>query len=389
MEHDLLTRQERGRLWLRLGIRILLAVAAVLLVLFVGLPLLSLLLPFVLALIVAWLLNPLIRALQRRLSVSRKLISMVLIILIFCIIGGILFGLVWMAVDQLRSLFENWGSVTDALLAMITSVTDWLDGLGRFLPESLQSAGSNLSSTLMGWIKNLDISRWLAWATERAPNLVSGVSSFAVAAVVFIMASYFITGDYPRLRFLLTDRVGADTRAFCGSVRKIFMDAFGGYLKSQLILSLGVFVILAIGFSLIRQPYGLVLAVCLAVLDFIPIIGAGTVMVPWLVIDLIGGSFVHAIQYAVIWGLIVLFRRLAEPKILGNQTGLSPILSLVGIYAGMRLAGVLGMIVGPLLILVCINLAKIGVFRPAVSDVRMAVRDVQAILREGRREKNP
>lgn len=384
MEHDLLTWPERGRLWLRLGIRAVLVIAAVLLLVYAVPPLLSLLLPFVLALLVAWLLNPMVRWLQRKLTISRKLISMVLVILLFCVIGGALFGLAWAAVQQVISLFRNWSSLTDAILSMLDSVTRWLDGLGRLLPASLQFNADRLFNAVADWLRNLDISGWLADLAGRAPSLVSSVSSFAVSAVVFITASYFITGDYPRLRFLFTDRVPADTRAFGASVKRIFMEAFGGYLKSQLILSLGVAVILTVGFLVVGQPYGLVLALFLAILDFIPIIGAGTVMVPWAVIDLIAGQYIHAIQFAVIWGLIVLFRRFAEPKILGNQTGLSPILSLVGIYVGMRLGGVGGMILGPLLLLVCINLTKLGIFRPVVSDLRMAFRDVRGILRESR-----
>ena len=384
MEHDLLTWPERGRLWMRLGIRAVLLIAAILLLVYAVPPLLSLLLPFVLALIVAWLLNPMVRWFQRKLSVSRKLVSMILVVLLFCVIGGALFGLAWAAVQQVISLFRNWPAVTDALLSMLDSVTRWLDNLGRFLPASLQISADGLFTSLADWLRGLDISSWLAGLAGRAPSMVSAVSSFAVSTVVFITASYFITGDYPRLRFLFTDRVPADTRAFCGSVKRIFMEAFGGYLKSQLILSLGVAVILAVGFSIVGQSYGLVLAIFLAVLDFIPIIGAGTVMVPWAVIDLIVGNYIHAIQFAVIWGLIVLFRRFAEPKILGNQTGLSPILSLVGIYVGMRLGGVGGMIIGPLLLLVCINLTKLGIFRPVVSDLRMAVRDIRSILRESR-----
>ena len=121
-------------------------------------------------------------------------------------------------------------------------------------------------------------------------------------------------------------------------------------------------------------------------LDFIPIVGAGTIMVPWAVIDLITGKWQEAVGLLVIWGLIVLFRRVAEPKILGNQTGLSPILSLVGIYVGMKLGGVFGMIVGPLTLLVLINLGKLGIFRPTMDDLRLASRDVMGILKAGRRE---
>lgn len=386
MEHCPLTWRERGRLWMRLGIRAALVIAVVLLVVHGLPPLFSLLAPFVFALIVAWLFNPLVRWLQRKLSMSRKVLSLILLILSFCVIGGVLYGLIRLALGQARSLLENWQTLVDEVLAVVDSVTAWLNRLGRFLPAGVLTTGEDLAQRLVEWLQGLDLSGRIAALAGRAPSLVSGVSSFAVASVVFVMASYFITSDYPRLRFLLTDQVPADTRAFCGTVKKIFMEAFGGYLKSQLLLSLGVFLILAVGFFVTSQPYGLLLAAGLAVLDFIPIVGAGTIMVPWAVIDLITGKWQEAVGLLVIWGLIVLFRRVAEPKILGNQTGLSPILSLVGIYAGMKLGGVFGMIVGPLTLLVLINLGKLGIFRPTMDDLRLASRDVMGILKAGRRE---
>lgn len=378
MEHDLLTGEERGRLWLRLSIRGLIIAAAVLLLVFAVPPLVSLLLPFLFGLIVAWLLNPVVRWLHRRVSVSRKVISLVLIVLLFCLIGSALFGLVWMAVSEVRSLFENWNAVTDGLLGMLNNVNTWLSGLERFLPGF---RADDLLHSFADWLRSLDVSGWLASMAGRAPSLLSAVSGFAIAVVVFLMASYFITGDYPRLRFLVTDRVPADARAFCATVKRIFMEALGGYLKSQLILTLGVFGILLIGFTVVKQPYGLVLAVVLAVMDFIPIIGSGTVMVPWVAVDIMMRDYTHAIGFAIIWGLVVLFRRVAEPKILGDQTGLSPILSLVGIYVGMRLAGVAGMVISPLLLLVFINLMRLGIFHPTAADLRAAFRDVRAILR--------
>lgn len=384
MEPKQLTWKERGELWMRLGIRAVLLVAAVLVLIYGVLPLLSLLSPFVLALVLAWLLNPLVRWLQRKLSVSRKVLTLVLLILVFGIIGGILFGLAWMGVAQVRSLFENWQGVMESVLTAMDGVVDWLGGLGGILPEGVLTTGEGLAEMAEQWLRGLDVSGWLTSLAGRAPSLVSGVSGFVVATIVFVMASYFITGDYPRMRFLITDRVPSPARSFCGEVRRIFMGAFGGYLKSQLLLSLIVFVILAVGFVAIRQPYGLLLAAVLAVLDFIPIIGSGTVMVPWAVVDLIVGDYARAVQLLVIWGIVALFRRVGEPKILGDQTGLSPILSLVGIYVGMRVGGVLGMIVGPLLLLVVINLAKLGIFRPVANDLSLAASDISGILQGAR-----
>ncbi len=393
MEQTQLSWHERGQLWLRLGLRGALTLGAAALVVWVGLPLASLLSPFLFALVLAWLLNPAVRWLQRKTNISRKAVSMVLVILVFAVIGGVLFGLGWMAVDQVRSLFNNRQSVLDdflnGLLGVVNSVQRWIAGLNGVVPDEVITTGEDLINTIVGWVQGLDLSGWFAQMAGQAPSMVTNVSGFAVALVVFMMGSYFITGDYPRLRFELTDRVPMVARDFCRSVKDIFMSAFGGYVKSQLILSAGVFIILSIGFFLMGQPYGLLLAFGLAVLDFIPIIGAGTVMVPWAVIDMVLAQYGEAAALMAVWGVIVLFRRFAEPKILGDQTGLSPILSLVGIYVGMKLGGVLGMVVGPLLLLVCINLAKLGIFRPVLDDLGMAARDINAILRSGRKGDHP
>ena len=386
MEPIQLTWKQRGELWLRLGVRAVLLALALLALRYGVLPALSLLSPFVLALVFSWLLNPPVRWLQKKLTISRGPITMALLILVFGVVGGVLWALSWMAVEQVQTLFLNWEAIVDALLTNVDQVLEWFGGLEDLLPGGAYNAGERVAQLLENWVRDIDVSGWLKVVADRAPSLVGQVSTFVVATIVFLMATYFITADYPRLRFFITDRVPAPARSFCRDVRRIFMEAFGGYLKSQLIISFVVFVILALGFFAIGQPYGLLLALGFAVLDFIPIIGSGTVMVPWAVVDIIVGDYTHAVQLMVIWGIIALFRRLGEPKILGDQTGLSPILSLVGIYVGMLMGGVLGMIVGPLLLLVLINLGKLGIFSPVMGDLSLAASDVAAILKSGHKK---
>ena len=207
-----------------------------------------------------------------------------------------------------------------------------------------------------------------------------GFPSFVIALVIYIMATYLLTADYPYLRSRAAQHMDEGLLHFLGQVRSVALGAFGGYLKAEFFLSVGVFFILLAGFTVIRQPYGLLLALALAVLDFIPIVGAGTVMVPWAFIALFVGDFTSAVELMVIWGIIALFRRAMEPKFVGDQTGLSPILSLVSIYVGMKLGGVVGMILGPILLLVLLNLAGMGMFHGLRLDLIAAVRDIAAIL---------
>lgn len=91
----------------------------------------------------------------------------------------------------------------------------------------------------------------------------------------------------------------------------------------------------------------MLLAVVLGVMDFIPIIGAGTVMVPWTAVLFALGSWERGLALLAVWGVICLFRRIVEPKVVGNQTGLHPLLSLFAIYVGMKIGGLLAMILAP------------------------------------------
>ena len=384
METQELSWRERGRLWARLGIRLALAALAWLLLMRVGLPLLSLLMPFVPALCTAWLLNPLVRTLHQRLGVSRKLTSILLILLILAGAGGVIAAFVWNIALETAALAADWSSLERELSATLDAVNAFLQGAFTLLPEQV---GQAAQEALSGLGEDL-----LAWASDTLPDLVtalaggaaglaSSVPSFAVAAVVFLMGSYFITADYPRLRYLATHRLPGPVRNLLAEVRAAAVSAFGGYVKAEFILSVGVFFILLAGFLLIGQPYALLLAFVLAVLDFIPILGSGTVLVPWAVVDLVTRDVRHAVELMVIWGVVALFRRVGEPKVVGDQTGLSPILSLISIYVGMRLGGVLGMVLGPVVFLVVINVVRLGVFHNTLADLRLAAGDLWAFFR--------
>lgn len=381
MEHKQLTWPQRAALWLRLGIRLGLTALAVWLAARFGRPLLSLFAPFLLALIAAAALNPLVKKLQRLLGWNRQVLTLLLLFLIFGLLGGGLALLVYAAAGQLVSLVQNWGGLLDSLQTVMDQLEALFARLLTLVPLQVNEIVENAGDSLFQWLseaapaalRNLGLE-----AGERA----MGLPAFLVALVIFIMATFLLTADYPYLRSRYVQHLDEGLLRFLGQLRTTALGAFGGYVKAEFLLSVGVFFILLAGFFLIRQPYGLLLSLGLAVMDFIPIIGAGTVMVPWAFVALFTGDLSAAVELMAIWGVIALFRRVMEPKFVGDQTGLSPILSLVSIYVGMKLAGVLGMVFGPVVLLVVLNLAGMGMFRGARLDLEAAARDIAAILSE-------
>lgn len=379
MRSGQLTWKQRGWLWLRLGIRLVLTVLVVVLTARFGPTVLSLFAPFVAALIAAVLLNPMVRWLQRQLGGSRQFITLVLLLVLFGLVGAAVGLLGYVAGQELVSLVQNW----NGLLAKLQSVLDQMEALfarlWSLVPPQLYDSVQTVTEGAMDWLSTATpdlFNRILDYTKDKA----MGVPSFVIALVMFVMATYFLTADYPYLRTKAVQNMDDGLLQFLSQVRVTALGAFGGYLKAELLLTVGVFFILLAGFLVTRQSYGLLLALGLAILDFIPIVGAGTVMVPWAVIALFTRDYPTAIRMMVIWGVISLFRRVMEPKFVGDQTGLSPIASLVSIYVGMKAAGVLGMILGPILLLVVLNLAGMGMFRGLRLDLAAAVTDVAAIL---------
>ena len=379
MERRQLTWRQRGALWLRLGLRLGLAALALWLAASIGRKLLSLFAPFLFALIAAALLNPPVKKLQRALGWSRQALSAVLLYVMYGRLGGGMALLGYALVGQLISLVQNWSGLLDSM----QSVLDQLEALSAHLltlvPPQVTQLVEEAGEQLFQWLSDA-VPNALASLGKEAGEKAMGVPSFLVALIIFVMATFLLTADYPYLRSRAVQHTDEALLRFLGQLRSTALGAFGGYLKAEFLLSVGVFFILLIGFFLIHQPYGLLLALGLAVMDFIPIIGAGTVMVPWAFVSLFTGDIPTAVELMVIWGIIALFRRVMEPKFVGDQTGLSPILSLVSIYVGMKLAGVLGMVFGPVILLVLLNLTGMGIFRGLRLDLAAAAEDIMAIL---------
>lgn len=387
MDYNQLTWAQRGRLWLRLCIRLVGTALVVWLLSMFGGPLLTLFMPFILALAAAALLDPVVRLLQKRLKWARKWVALVVVVVLVGSLGAVLALLIRAGVREAISLAENW----DTLLAAFTQGFETTEQLLRELLEKLpfrlplhdQPLLDQLGQWLGQWLEGAvpDIGNLTGFAAARAKDVVA----FVLALVVFLMATYFLCADFPYLRTALARRMDEHSYGWLNQVRRVSLGAFGGYLRAQLLLSLGVFCILLCGFLITGQNYALLLALCFAVMDFIPLIGSGTIMVPWAIIDLFLGNYGQAIELMVIWGLIVLFRRVAEPKVVGDQTGLPPILSLISIYIGMRLYGVVGMVLCPILLLVLLNLVGLGLFDGVRRDVKMAFRDILALLHGDRK----
>lgn len=382
MEQKELSWKERGRLWFRLSIRGIVGVIIALLVIKFGKTVISLFMPFILALLLAMAINPLILKIQSRVKFRRSKITIFVLIIIFSLSLTVLWILLSAIATEVIGLLNGWEELFNGFQQSIQNLEVITQELLLKINSDIEIPDhgiiDSLTSTIFEYLKVAvsDFSSLTAFARDR----VVGITSFGVSVLIFAMGCYFITADYPTICNNLANRLGVNLTELLSQVKAITIAAFGGYIKSRAIVAAGVGFIIFIGFILIGQEYALLLALIMAVLDFIPIIGSGTLLVPWSIIDLLTGNITQGLQLLAIYGVVTVYRNIAEPKVVGDKTGLSPTLSLITIYIGMRVAGVVGMILGPVLTIVIINSLKIGVLRDTRDDIQMAVMDILSIL---------
>ncbi len=163
-------------------------------------------------------------------------------------------------------------------------------------------------------------------------------------AVFFVMCVYYMSMDFDKIKKALTCRLPSAIRQKGGALLSVCVR----FLRSYLRLFLLTFFELLVGLFIICPRFALLGALCIAALDILPVIGAGLVLIPWAVVSFAVGNTFAGVGLCVLYAVISIVRRIVEPKVIGNQMGLSPVAVLVSMYLGYKLFGTLGLLLSPL-----------------------------------------
>ena len=357
------------KLILRISLRLVLIVAVLLCLGLIVPPLLGLFLPFLLAFVAATLLAPLVQKFAKRVG-GWNFWSMLFVVLMLLAVTGILVYAGYYLVSQVTDLIRSWTSIREGITDMLNQVSQYLSNNVHFTSTDTEEYILGHLQDGLSWLTG-KISTWAPTVVVGVGNLASGIVSFLISLLFFIVAAYFMTADYPGLRKRLIAWVPDIIRPHMRHVKEAAGSAMFGYLRAQLILSGIVLVIVFVALLIFRQPYSLLIAIATGIIDIMPFFGSGAILVPWGVICLLVGNLKKAVFLLILAFALFLFRKLAEPKVVGNQTGLSPLLSLISIYVGMKLGGVAGMILCPIACMVVIGLYGLGFFTPTIQDFKM------------------
>ena len=300
--------------------------------------LLAAILPFLLAWATAFALRPLSRKIASKTGLSDRIIRLLLSMLAsVAIISGIV-AILWYIVNKSWQFLSNINQ-NDGFISFLKS---FLDGgffskfiYGEELLEYIEGAIRSISSGLL---------EKLADAISALALKLPGVFIFMLVTV--ISAAYFAY-ELERVNAFVLRALPSSATRFLRKLKRGFSSVGVRYVRSYLIIMSVTFASLLIGFLIIRIEYAVLIALFVAVLDILPVFGIGTVLVPWSLMSFVMGNAARGVGLLLLFLFITILREIVEPKILGKNLGLHPLLTLILLYVGYYFFGFLGMIILP------------------------------------------
>ena len=203
-----------------------------------------------------------------------------------------------------------------------------------------------------------------------------------VNVIVVLVSSYLFLTEHDRITAFLTRCLPLSVKQYGTRFKKDLKAMIGGYFMAQFKIMFVVAVILLAGFLFLGVKYAVFLAVGIAVLDFLPMFGTGTALIPWAVVKLFTGEYAYAFGLIIIYVVSQVVRQIIQPKIVGDSMGLSPLATLFFLYIGFKFRGLAGMILAVPVGLVFIRLYQYGMFDSMIDNVRLLIRELDRLRRE-------
>ena len=352
--------RQNTQLDLRRGAAAVICIAAGALLLWLGFRyVLGVVAPFLLAWMLSRLVKPLVGALAARTRIPRGVWAAGLVLLTVGGFVGMAFSGIRRGIRELSSFAEGLAADTDGLLSAIEYALERTRSLSSripFLRHFENTPGyEDFCARLDGLVEE-GVNRLVTGITARLPDAAMTVAGWIPEVFIFLtvtlLACYYFSADNGYIGRAVRDFILRLTPAplrdrippWGRRLRRLGKQ----YLRACFLLGLLTFLQMFIGLALLRIPYAFILALLIALVDFLPLLGTGIILIPWAAVSLLLGEIKLGIGLLVLYAVSTVIRQILEPKLIGEGLGLHPLLSLAAMYAGLRLFGVWGMILAPL-----------------------------------------
>ncbi len=317
--------------------------------------------PFLLAFLFSWMLRPLIRLLTNHCHFRHSIAVAFSLVAFFGIAGGILVVVTLNIVSWIQQLVVWLPDLyTDTILpAMQTLVDNIQQFVARLDPNALNIVQSIFENAINSISSS--VSKFSLQAVRFISGQLTQVPGRFVSFILCIIATIFFTADFNHITGFILRQLPDRTRTLVIKAKETFFHVLRHYGKSYGIIMLVTFIELLIGLLLLRQPHAVLIAALIAIVDIFPIVGAGLILIPWAIISLLIGSTGTGLGLLALYIFMTVVRQALEPRVVGHQVGLHPLVTLVSMFVGGKLFGAFGFFGCPIACAILKSLDDAGV----------------------------
>ena len=312
--------------------------------------------PFFIAYILSLLMEPLIKWIKKKTRFTRKVSSIIVLVTIFSILVGLLAWGIISFITEATNLLGGLNSYLEKGISFIKILSSNIKFDRFYFSEEVRKIGETAATDLLNTGANKIeefLTKFLSYL-RLIPNLI-------IYIIITILATYFITSD----KFYILDRMEHHlSKKMVGKLTKHTREitsSLGSYLKAEIILIGISFTVILLGLNILKIvgmdiEYPVIMAILIGFVDALPILGTGTIMIPWIIIAFINSNYNMGFSLLGLYIFTIVIRQVLEPKIVSNQIGIHPIFTLIAMYTGFKIIGIIGMLLGPIILIILKNI---------------------------------
>lgn len=319
--------------------------------------------PFLIGFIISVMIEPIIKALVNKTKFTRKPVAIIVMLVIFIILIGLIIWGIISVITESSDLLQSLNIYIENLYTKIQYYISNINFDRLEIPSQVITLVQNSTENFIKVVTN--------WVSNFLTSIIQGITSlpiFGIYVVITLLSTYFICAD----RMYILDQLEHHfprlwIKKLGMHIRKI-ISSLGNYLKAEATLILISFILVLVGLYVLKFiglniPYPLLIALGIGFVDALPILGSGTVMLPWAIVSGINGDIKLAIGLLILYALILIARQFIEPKLVSSKIGIHPIFTLIAMYTGFKITGIIGLFIGPIILIILKN-----IFETAIED---------------------
>lgn len=330
--------------------------------------------PFLIGWIIALIASPMVRFFEQKLKIRRKAGSVFTIVVVIGLVVLAIYLLGGKLVRELVGFVQDLPNMWASLETDFSEIAANLSVVYEKFPADVQNTLNNIANTISEQANEIAgeiFSKISSPTIVAVGNFAKQLPTFIIGLIMCLLSSYFFVAEREQLTETLRKHMPESLLYRYRLIKRSVVKAIGGYLKAQVKIEIWIYLLLLVGFFILQVDYAPLIALGIAILDFLPFFGTGTAMVPWAIVKFLSADYKMTIGLLLTWGISQLVRQIIQPKIVGDSIGVPPIPTLFLLYIGYMVGGVVGMIVAVPIGIILWTMYQEGAFDTTKNSVQI------------------